>query len=196
MAYVGNNTHFETTGGVLIDGVRLKKCTLDTQGTADSVILDQDADTTIGADTDDQIDIEVSGADDFTFTANSFNVLSGSAVAADGSTFMPFIPIAAQQALTSSAAANLTSYYTTLNTTGGAKAYTLADGVVKGQLKKVQMIIDGGTGTLTPTNLDTWNYIEFDDVGDFVLLMFDGTNWVVLDRGNNADGTTQPIVSV
>ena len=40
--------------------------------------LDADADTSITASTDDQIDIEIAGADDFTFTANAFNVLSGS----------------------------------------------------------------------------------------------------------------------
>jgi len=41
-------------------------------------ILDADADTSITADTDDQIDIKIAGADDFTFTAGAFNVLSGS----------------------------------------------------------------------------------------------------------------------
>jgi hypothetical protein len=42
------------------------------------LILDADADTSITADTDDQIDIKIAGADDFTFTANAFNVLTGS----------------------------------------------------------------------------------------------------------------------
>ena len=41
-------------------------------------ILDADADTTITADTDDQIDIKIAGADDFQFTANKFSILSGS----------------------------------------------------------------------------------------------------------------------
>ncbi len=44
------------------------------------LVLDADADTSITADTDDQIDIRIAGADDFTFTANSFNVLSGSEI--------------------------------------------------------------------------------------------------------------------
>ena len=39
--------------------------------------LDADSDTSITASTDDQIDIEIAGADDFTFTANAFNVLTG-----------------------------------------------------------------------------------------------------------------------
>jgi len=42
------------------------------------LILDADADTSITADTDDTIHIEIAGADDFTFTANTFTVLSGS----------------------------------------------------------------------------------------------------------------------
>ena len=49
---------------------------LDINGAA--LILDADADTTITADTDDQIDIAIAGADDFQFTANKFSVLSGS----------------------------------------------------------------------------------------------------------------------
>ena len=42
------------------------------------LILDADRDTTITADTDDQIDIKISDADDFQFTANTFSVLTGS----------------------------------------------------------------------------------------------------------------------
>ena len=47
------------------------------------IILDADADTSITADTDDQIDIKIAGADDFRFTANNFNVLSGSTLTVD-----------------------------------------------------------------------------------------------------------------
>ena len=45
--------------------------------------LDADADTSIHASTDDQIDIEIAGADDFTFTANDFTALSGSVISTD-----------------------------------------------------------------------------------------------------------------
>ena len=51
---------------------------IDMNGLADGIILDTDGDTTISAPTDDQIDIEIAGADDFTFTANTFTALSGS----------------------------------------------------------------------------------------------------------------------
>lgn len=53
--------------------------TLDMQGGL--LDLDADNDTSITADTDDQIDIEISGADDFKFTANTFTALSGSTIA-------------------------------------------------------------------------------------------------------------------
>ena len=49
---------------------------------AGELILDADADTSITADTDDQIDIRIAGADDFQFTANTFTAQSGSTIAA------------------------------------------------------------------------------------------------------------------
>jgi len=50
------------------------------------LIIDADADTSITADTDDQIDIEIAGADDFQFTANTFTAQSGSTIAAQAIT--------------------------------------------------------------------------------------------------------------
>ena len=59
--------------------------TLDVNG--QELILDADADTSITADTDDQIDIKIAGADDFQFTANTLTALSGSTIAiASGAT--------------------------------------------------------------------------------------------------------------
>jgi hypothetical protein len=49
-------------------------------------ILDADGDTHITADTDDQIDISIAGADDFQFTANTFTAQSGSTIAAQALT--------------------------------------------------------------------------------------------------------------
>jgi hypothetical protein len=54
---------------------------VDLNGEADALILDADQDTTISAPTDDQIDIEINGADDFRITANTFTALSGSTIA-------------------------------------------------------------------------------------------------------------------
>ena len=59
------------------------------------LILDADGDTSITADTDDQIDIKIAGADDFRFTANTFTILSGSSIVNSG-TATGFNPLAAQ----------------------------------------------------------------------------------------------------
>ena len=55
--------------------------TLDVNG--QELILDANGNTSITADTDDQIDFKLSGADDFRMTANNFNVLSGSTLTID-----------------------------------------------------------------------------------------------------------------
>ena len=44
------------------------------------LFLDADGDTSISADTDDQIDIKIAGADDFSFTANTFTAKTGSSI--------------------------------------------------------------------------------------------------------------------
>ena len=65
-----------TASGLVTAGAKI-----DLNGT--ELILDADADTSITADTDDQIDVRIAGADDFTFTANDFTALSGSAISTD-----------------------------------------------------------------------------------------------------------------
>lgn len=176
-----------TTGSTIIDGVYISSGTIDLNGTANALILDADGDTHISAPTNNQIDIAIGGADDFTITANSFNVLTGSVIAGANSTYVPMIPIAAQQSLSGAGAINLTSYITFWTTTG-ANAGTLADGV-KGQLKKIIMTVDGGDGTLTPTNLASGTTITFSNVGDCAELYFDGTDWVAIGLYNMATGS-------
>lgn len=187
-------TQYTTTAGHLIDGVNIVSGTIDLNGTADSVILDSDGDTTISAPTDDQIDIEIGGADDFTITANSFNVLSGSTIAGPSSTFYYCAPIAAQQDLSGAGAVNITTAYTAVTTTG-TDALTLVDGAVKGHYKKIQLVVDGGDGTLTPSNLSGGTTITFADIGDTAELVFDGTNWVAIALYNCADGTSAPVLA-
>jgi hypothetical protein len=62
---------------VLLDALAV----VDLNGNADALVLDADANTSISAPTDDQIDIEVAGADDFRITANTLTALSGSTIA-------------------------------------------------------------------------------------------------------------------
>ena len=72
-----------TTGPfkVSTSGVEMSQ-TLDVNGK--ELILDADGDTSITADTDDQIDIRIAGADDFAFKANSFEVQTGSKIDLNG----------------------------------------------------------------------------------------------------------------
>ena len=92
-----------------------------------------------------------------------------------------FYPKAAQQALSGAGAINVTSYYTAWTTTA-ADAGTLADGTVIGQLKKIELVVDGGDGTLTPDNLAGGTTITFDDQFDYVILIWDGTDWNVIEN--------------
>ena len=57
---------------------------LDSDLNGTELILDTDGDTSITADTDDQIDIKIGGADDFAFKANKFEVQTGSNVDMNG----------------------------------------------------------------------------------------------------------------
>ena len=68
-------------GGALPIG---QAVSVDLNGASDQLILDADGDTTISADTDDQIDIKIGGADDFAFKANNFEVQSGSTIDMNG----------------------------------------------------------------------------------------------------------------
>jgi predicted RecA/RadA family phage recombinase len=105
-----------------------------------------------------------------------------------------WMPNAAKQSLSGAGAVTVVEYKTDVTTTG-ADALTLADGLSFGQLKLIQMIVDGGDGTLTPTNLNGGTTITFADVGDYALLMWDGAGWTVLDLGNYADGATAPVLA-
>jgi hypothetical protein len=92
---IGNSTAgTNSVYGILIDNIsqdaQNTETAIDIAGTGwdvglgmggNKIDLDADDDTSITADTDDQIDIEISGADDFQFTANTFTAQSGSSIA-------------------------------------------------------------------------------------------------------------------
>jgi len=71
----------------------------------------------------------------------------------------------------------------TLLTTTGTNAYTLADGV-EGQIKIISMKVNGGDGTVTPTNFVNGTSIVFNNVEDTVTLLYQTTGWVLLARQN------------
>lgn len=79
------------------------------------------------------------------------------------------------QDISGAGAINLTDEITHIVTTG-VNAYTLADGY-NGQHKYIVMQSDGGTGTLTPSNLGNGTTLTFDDVGDSAHLVFTNGAW-------------------
>ena len=82
------------------------------------------------------------------------------------------------QELSGAGAVDLTNLVTELTTTG-ANALTLADGTTSGQMKIVNMIVDGGDGTLTPTTFANGTTITFDAVGESATLVWNSTiGWV------------------
>lgn len=113
----------------------------------------------------------------------------------EGVVAVPGFLSAAQQAISGAGAINLTSSMTVMTTTG-AEAFTLADGTKVGQIKEILMTVDGGDGTLTPTSLSGATTITFSNVGDYVALQWDGSDWVVVKRFNMATGAiTTPVVA-
>jgi len=104
------------------------------------------------------------------------------------------MPSGSPQALSDTGAVSATVYKTDWTTTGAATG-TLADGVVAGQLKLIQMVADVGDAVLTPDHFASGTTITFADVGDCALLQWDGSNWVVTDLYNIVDGATAPVVA-
>ena len=82
------------------------------------------------------------------------------------------------QSLSGAGAVDLDNLITELTTTG-ANALTLADGTTSGQIKIINMIVDGGDGTLTPTTFANGTTITFDAVGESATLVWNSTvGWI------------------
>ena len=107
-------------------------------------------------------------------------------------------PDATKQTLAAGGGAvTLTEFYTAGASDAGGDAWTLADSARAGQLKKIQLITDGGgDATLTPTTFEDGTTITFADAGDYVVLKWAGSaGWTVIESGNDADGATAPAVA-
>ena len=142
------------------------------------LILDADQDTSITADTDDQIDIKISGADDFRFTANTFTALSGSGIVVpDGGLTLGSTAISA-----TAAEINLIDGGTSTGTTAVADA----DGIITN---------DGGTMRLTTAATFKTYFQEgistaYDDLttGDAAVNIATSAGNITIDaQGNDTD---------
>jgi hypothetical protein len=149
----------KTTRLVYSDGTNLVDAgfggSLDLEGR--ELVLDADGDTTITADTDDQIDIKIAGADDFQFTANTFTAQSGSSIVVPdgGLTF-------GSTAITSTAAE--------LNLLDGVSGLVQSDFTKLAAVDSTAAelnIIDGGTSATSTTVADA-DRVVLNDNGTMV----------------------------
>jgi hypothetical protein len=86
------------------------------------------------------------------------------------------------ETITSSTAIDISKVVTLISTGSTGIALTLADGS-NGQLKFLTMTVDGGgDAVITPTNLLGGSVLTFADVGDSVILLFTGSNWVIMSN--------------
>ena len=95
-------------------------------------------------------------------------------------------------------ALSLTSYVNTIATDAGGDAFTLADGLAKGQLMKIIMVDATGDGTLTIASAISsgLDIITFSNAGDTAELMWNGTAWRILGLYNTANGgDATPVVA-
>ena len=117
--------------------------------------------------------------------ADTISVTSG-VTTASGAMIAAFYPSAAQNNIIAGTggAIPVTNYLTTINTDADDDAFTLANGTAKGQMKKISLIVDGGgNGVVTPaTAFAGGTTATFDDAGDFLILQWSGTAWLVLEN--------------
>ena len=156
---------------------------LNTAGGAE-LILDADNDTSLTADTDDQIDIKIAGADDFQFTANKFSTLSGSSQEFADNSVAKF-----------GASQDMTIFHDgtdslITNKTGAMKIATETSGIAVtiGHTTSEVTVADNLTVTGTLTVGGTVNFGDFDisNVGSIALdtITNDGTD-ITLDSSND-----------
>ena len=147
-------------------------------------ILDADDDTSLTADTDDQIDIKIAGADDFQFTANKFSTLSGSNQEFADNSVAKF-----------GASQDMTIFHDgtdslITNKTGAMKIATETSGIAVtiGHTTSEVTVADNLTVTGTLTVGGTVNFGDFDisNVGSIALdsITNDGTD-ITLDSSND-----------
>jgi hypothetical protein len=205
---IATNTIAETTAasGVTIDGVLVKDSSVAlADGLVSNLAVKIGADTNNGlygvSDTQLGIAVEgvlVAGANTAgLFTDVIAEQTSTVGVTVDGvllkdagvsanSMFAGFYPVVAQNNITANTggAIAVTNYLTTINTDADADAYTLANGAQIGQLKKILLVTDGGgDGVVTPaTAFAGGTTATFNDAGDYLVLLWSGAAWVVLEN--------------
>lgn len=133
--------------------------------------------------------------------ANSYISLVGRTPTLTGMTIslidgiIPDTTTAAQEEVTLTGAISITKFLTTIDTSAGATAYTLANGTKIGQLKKIILRVDNGDATITGSFAGSNNTLTFSDAGEYALLQWNGTDWIALELLSYLNMTHSPVLS-
>jgi hypothetical protein len=95
------------------------------------------------------------------------------------------IPAAAQENITAGTGGpiSVSRYFTTINVDGTDDAFTLADGFVVGQLKKIYLLATtGGNGVITPATALGFTTITMNGANDYAVLVWNGSGWVCVEQ--------------
>lgn len=120
-----------------------------------------------------QADLQVDGATDLVWDASAGSLKNGAG-------FVPVILDAVREVIAAGnpGALSIAAYGTDVSTDGDDDAFSLADGTIVGQLKEVTLDVDGGgNAVITPANYADGTTATLADAGDFVVFMWNGTNW-------------------
>ncbi len=164
----------DVVGGVLLTTGQL----VDLGGLADSLVLDDDGDTTISAPTDDQIDFEVGGSDVMTLTATALT---------------PSVPVVGEhqhsnQELTATGAITLDSGLVMLNHASTIIAATLDAPAVGDELYIINTSASGTAAhTVTTAAGVTWdgtnNTATLNAPGEALhVIAISATRWFILEN--------------
>lgn len=88
------------------------------------------------------------------------------------------------------------NYCTTINADADGDAFTLADGVTPGQLKKIIFVSTaGGTGVVTSKFTGAGTTLTFTNAGEYAILMWNGTYWIGVELSSVITTTHAPVIA-
>lgn len=89
---------------------------------------------------------------------------------------------------------DMNCYHTKMYTTLNPITLFMGDGFQDGQLKKLSFSFKGNEDFIItvecPALTDTCSHIIFSQIGDYIILMWTGGSWIVLESGNALDPTS------
>jgi hypothetical protein len=164
--------HIKKTGDAMAGSLT----NIDIDGT--ELVLDADGDTSITADTDDQIDIRIGGADDFAFKANTFEVQTGSNIDMNGTELI--LDADGDTSITADTDDQVDFKI------GGTDRVSIAGANIKVLTGNIQF---GASGSETGQIEINSTRLLLRSTGDASGLRFDGSAYTPFKNGSQADGT-------